>query len=90
MTELNQRAIHAPMLDCVDVDIEKSLPEEIQINMVEWNHLQALDYAELPFKCNFCHEFGHFSKRSLKTQETEALLNQKTNPPSRQEQNSSK
>ena len=68
MTELNQRAIHAPVLDCVEVDIEKSLPEEIQINMVEWNHLQDLDYVELPFKCNFCHEFGHFSKCSLKTQ----------------------
>ena len=24
------------------------------------SHIQELDYEQLPFKCRFCHSFGHF------------------------------
>ena len=36
---------------CVDVDLEIGLPEEIQLNVVEWSYIQELDYEQLPFKC---------------------------------------
>ena len=47
---------------CVEVDLEKGLPEAININMEGWSHLQAIDYDQIPFKCKMCHEYGHFSK----------------------------
>jgi hypothetical protein len=37
---------------CVDMDFSKGLPEAIQLNLDGWSHLQALDYEQVPFKCN--------------------------------------
>ena len=47
---------------CVEVDIEKGLPEAINLSMEGWIHLQTVDYKQIPFKCKVCHEYGHFSK----------------------------
>jgi hypothetical protein len=56
---------------CVEMDFEKGLPEMIQINLEGWSHLQALDYEQVPFKCNSCHEYGHFAKSCPKSQEAQ-------------------
>ena len=28
--------------------------------MEGWNHLQIVDYEQIPFKCKVCHEYGNF------------------------------
>ena len=47
---------------CVEVDLEKGLPESILLSIDGWNHLQTVDYEQIPFKCKYCHEYGHFAK----------------------------
>ena len=34
-----------------------------------WNHLQIVDYEQIPFKCKYCHEYGHFAKSCPKKPE---------------------
>jgi hypothetical protein len=48
---------------CVEVDLEKGLPEAIQLNLDNWSYIQQVDYEQIPFKCKACHEYGHFSKK---------------------------
>ena len=56
----------APMFSyariCVEVDLEKGLPKAIMLSIDGWNHLQTVDYEQIPFKCKFCHEYDHFAK----------------------------
>ena len=56
----------APMFSCaricVEVDLEKGLPESIMLSLDGWSHLQTVDYEQIPFKCKYCHEYGHFAK----------------------------
>jgi hypothetical protein len=47
---------------CVEVDLEKGLPEAIQLNLHSWSYIQQVDYEQIPFKCKICHEYGHFAK----------------------------
>jgi hypothetical protein len=42
--------------------MEKGLPEVIKLKLDDWIHIQKLDDEQLPFKCNSCHEYGHFAK----------------------------
>jgi len=35
----------------VEVNMEKGLPNALEINMDDWNHHQVVDYGQLPFKC---------------------------------------
>ena len=35
--------------------------------------MQELDYEKLPFKCIFCHGYGHFSKSFKKKVEEEVV-----------------
>ena len=56
---------------CVEVYLEKVLPEAIKLYMDRWEHMQKVDYEYLPFKCKKCHEYGHFVKKFPKVvQET--------------------
>ena len=41
---------------CVEVDIEKKFPESINLSIDGWNHLQTMDYEQIPFKCKYFHE----------------------------------
>jgi hypothetical protein len=52
---------------CVEVDLEKGLPEAINLTLDNWNYLQQVDYEQLPFKCKICHEYGHFVKHCPKS-----------------------
>jgi hypothetical protein len=61
---------------CVEMDFEKGLSEAIQLNLEGWSHLQALDYEQVPFKCNSFHEYGHFAKSCPKAQEAQHHLSQ--------------
>jgi hypothetical protein len=47
---------------CVEVNLEKGLPEAINLSLGEWYHIQELDYEQIPFKCLWCHAYGHFAK----------------------------
>ena len=47
---------------CVEVDLAKGFSEEINLTMEGCNHLQKVDYEKIPFKCNTCYIYGHFSK----------------------------
>ena len=53
----------------VEVDLEKGLPESIMLSIDGWNHLQIVDYEQIPFKCKYCHEYGHFAKSCPKKPE---------------------
>ena len=63
----------APMFSCaricVEVDLEKGLPESINLSIDGWTHLQTVDYEQIPFKCKYCHEYGHFAKSCPKKPE---------------------
>lgn len=37
--------------------------------MADWTHIQELDYEQLPFKCRYCHEYGHFARYCKKKNE---------------------
>jgi hypothetical protein len=52
---------------CVEVDLEKGLPEAINLTLDKWTYLQQVDYEQLPFKCKICHEYGHFAKHCPKS-----------------------
>ena len=46
---------------CVEVDLEIGLPEAINLIVAQWSNIQKLDYKQIPFKCRFCHGYGHFA-----------------------------
>jgi hypothetical protein len=54
---------------CVEVDLEVGLPEAVNLKVGEWQHLQKLDYEQLPFKCRVCHDYGHFQRNCPKAQQ---------------------
>ena len=51
---------------CVEVDLEKGIPEAIELTLDGWSYIQTIDYEKLPFKCKACHEYGHFAKNYTK------------------------
>ena len=63
---------------CVKVDLEIGFPEAIRINVADWSHIQELDYEQIPFKCRFCHEYGHFARNCKKKTEVD-LVSDKPN-----------
>jgi hypothetical protein len=54
---------------CVEVNLEKGLPEAIKLSLGDWCHIQELDYEQIPFKCLRCHEYGHFARSCPKVSE---------------------
>jgi len=54
---------------CVEVNLEKGLPEAIKLTLGDWSHIQELDYEQIPFKCLHCHAYGHFAKSCPKASE---------------------
>jgi hypothetical protein len=54
---------------CIEVNLEKGLPDAIKLSLGEWSHIQELDYDHIPFKCLWCHAYGHFAKICPKTSE---------------------
>jgi hypothetical protein len=54
---------------CVEVNLEKGLPEAIKLSLGDWCHIQELDYEQIPFKCLRCHDYGHFARSCPKASE---------------------
>jgi hypothetical protein len=73
---------------CVEVDMEKGLPEAINLSLDGWSYLQQVDYKQFPFKCKICHEYGHFAKRCPKAPvvQPEGEPNEKWKQPHRKKQ----
>ena len=57
---------------CVEVDLELGLPEAINLTVSDWSHIQELNYEQLPFKCRYFHEHGHFTRYYKKKADEEA------------------
>ena len=51
---IDKLELKSPMFSCaricVEVDLEKGLPEAINLSIDGWNHLQTVDYEKIPFK----------------------------------------
>ena len=47
------------------------MQEVIKLTIAEWSHIQELDYEKIPFKCLFCHGYGHFARNCKKKSEEE-------------------
>ena len=58
---------------CVEVDFEGGLPEAIDLTVADWSHVQEIDYEQFPFKCKFCHGYGHFARSCKKKVEEEVV-----------------
>jgi hypothetical protein len=63
---------------CVEVDLEVGLPKAIQLKVADWSYIQELNYEQLPFKCRYCHGYGHFA-RHYKNKAEEEVENLKGN-----------
>ena len=57
-----------------EFDLETGFPEEINLNVADWSHIQELDYEQLPFKCHHCHGYGHFARNCKKKAEETPVL----------------
>ncbi|XP_059070691.1 uncharacterized protein LOC131860310 [Cryptomeria japonica] len=44
---------------CVEIDLNNPLPDSLEIFIGSASWIQPLDYESLPFRCRFCHEYGH-------------------------------
>lgn len=51
---------------CIEVDLEKGIPEAIQLSVDNWSHIQLVAYDHISFKCRHCHNYGHFARNLLK------------------------
>ena len=59
---------------CVEFYLEVGLPEAIQLKVVDWSHIQKLDYKQLPFKCRYFDGYGHFVRHCKKKKEEEGEI----------------
>ena len=49
----------------------KRAPGGSKLTLGEWSHIQEIDYERIPFKCNFCHVYGHSVKSYPKLAESQ-------------------
>jgi hypothetical protein len=66
---------------CVEVNLEKGLLEAIKLSLGEWSHIQELDYEQIPFKCLWCHAYGHFARHYPKAAEEPGPVKEDTFQP---------
>ncbi|XP_057836070.2 uncharacterized protein LOC131046358 [Cryptomeria japonica] len=48
---------------CVEIDLNNPLPDSLEIFIGSASWIQLLDYESLPFRCRFCHEYGHLQRQ---------------------------
>jgi hypothetical protein len=48
---------------CVEIDLNSPLPDSLEICLGSASWMQPLDYESLPFRCRFCHEYGHLQRQ---------------------------
>ena len=59
----------------MEVDLELGLTEATNLTVLDWSHVQELDYEQLPFKCRYFHDHGHFARYCKKKAEEEVEKN---------------
>jgi hypothetical protein len=59
---------------CMEFDLKVGLPESIQLKVADWSYIQELDYEQLPFKCRYCHGYGHFARHCKKKAKEEVEI----------------
>ena len=59
---------------CVEVNLEKGIPEALKLTLGDWSHTQELDYELIPLKFYFCHLYDHFAERCSKLAESQKLV----------------
>ena len=50
----------------VEIDLNNPLPDSMEICLGSSSWIQQLDYESLPFRCRFCHEYGHLLRHCPK------------------------
>jgi hypothetical protein len=58
----------------MEFDLKVGLPESIQLKVADWSYIQELDYEQLPFKCRYCHGYGHFARHCKKKAKEEVEI----------------
>lgn len=53
-----ERIIHFGRI-CVEIDISKGLPDQINLKVGNFHWTQPLDYENTAFRCRHCHQMGH-------------------------------
>ncbi|XP_059076623.1 uncharacterized protein LOC131875916 [Cryptomeria japonica] len=48
---------------CVEIDLNNPLPDSLEFFIGSASWIQPLDYESLPFRCRFCHEYGHLQRQ---------------------------
>ena len=56
---------------CVELDLSRPLPDEVEMCAGSHSWVQQLDYETLPFRCRLCHEYGHLLRRCPKAKSAE-------------------
>ncbi|XP_059076672.1 uncharacterized protein LOC131875950 [Cryptomeria japonica] len=51
---------------CVEIDLSMPLPDSVEVSAGSYTWVQQIDYETLPFRCRFCHEYGHLQRRCPK------------------------
>lgn len=66
-TTISQNALDKKVFSyariCVEIDLNNPLPNSLEICIGFATWIQQLDYESLPFRCHFCHEYGHLQRQ---------------------------
>ena len=53
---------------CIYLDISQELPKAIELTHDDLDWIQPIDYEQIPFRCQRCHEHGHLFRDCPLTQ----------------------
>lgn len=66
----------------VEIDLNNPLPESLEICIGLDSWIQQIDYESLPFRCRFCHEYGHLHRQCPRVSKTAGVSSPPPSEPS--------